>query len=114
MDATCPRCHAPLEMPVFEKCPKCLIEEMAAGARQRLEDEPWERLPERWKRLAAGWSDYPAEFQNELKAFLVDAYDRKAAARPRRSHNNRHEYVNMGDPAELVELAEADIAEWSA
>ena len=117
MEATCARCDSPLETAVFEKCPSCLIEEMAEGARQRLEDEPWERLPESWKRLAAGWRDFPPEFQDELKAFLVDAYDRKTDIRPRRSQSNRQRHVGtrarVAD-ADLLELLEADIAEWSA
>lgn len=103
---------------MFDKCPGCLIEEMAEGARQRLEDQPWERLPERWKRLAAGWGDFPPEFQEELKAFLVEAYDRKRDARPRRSQSNRQRYINggvrTGDDVDPLDLVEADIAKWSA
>ena len=118
MEATCARCDAPLEAAVFDKCPSCLIEEMAAGARQRLEEEPWGRLPERWQRLAEGWRDFPPEFQNELKAFLVEAYDRKRSERPRRSQGNRQRYIGTperaGYEADSLELVEADIAEWSA
>lgn len=117
MDSTCAICEAPLETPLFSKCPRCQIDEMAVGARARLEEEPWERLPERWRRLAEGWSDFPPEFQQELKFFLVETYDAKRAPRLRRATSTRlratPDKPAEADPIDLLEVLEADIEEWS-
>ena len=78
MSALCKVCAAPLESSMFSTCAACEISSIAADARERLENEPWERLPERWRRLADGWADYPEEFQAELRAFLIANYEERA------------------------------------
>lgn len=75
MSANCERCDAPLETPLFSSCPSCEIEAMATTTRERLENEPWEYLPERWRRLSEGWEGFPEEFQDELRQFLVKRYE---------------------------------------
>ena len=117
MDNRCEVCDAPLEAPGFSKCPTCLIEEMAEGARIRLENEPWERLPERWKRIAEGWSDFPEEFRAELRTFLVAVYDlnrnekSRSSTLLRRRPRGRH---LLDDPSERLDRIEAELEEWSA
>ena len=118
MDSRCEVCDRPLDAPGFTRCSPCLIEEMAAGARTRLENEPWERLPEQWKRMAEGWGDFPEEFQHELKHFVADVYDRGRALPPRRTSSTRHRVSNErplpDDPASYLETIEAELEEWSA
>lgn len=79
MSSLCKVCAAPLESDFFTLCAHCEIEKVAADARQRLQEaEPWERLPERWRRLADGWTDFPEEFQAELRDFLIENYEERA------------------------------------
>lgn len=118
MDDRCEACDRPLDAPGFNRCPACLIEDMAAGARSRLENEPWERLPEHWKRIADGWADFPEEFRDELRHFVADVYDERRSAGSRRASSTllrvSNERPPPDDPASYLERIEADLEEWSA
>ena len=60
-------------------CPKCFVREIAEATRRRIEQEPWESLPESWRKLAEGWSDFPEDFQKQLKELTVEVYKRGSA-----------------------------------
>lgn len=91
---------------------------MAAGVRTKLENEPWERLPERWKRIADGWADFPEEFRDELRAFVADVYDERRSAGSRRASSTLLRATNErslpDDPGSYLERVEAELEEWSA
>ncbi|MDQ4145025.1 MAG: hypothetical protein M3198_15050 [Actinomycetota bacterium] len=78
MDALCEACEAPLDSPLFSKCAACEIDAMVATTRRRLNDDPWERLPERWRRISQGWSGFSEDFQKELRQFLIHMYEQRA------------------------------------
>lgn len=78
MSAPCEVCDGPLESPLASKCAACEIKSIAAAARARMgELEPWERLPDRWRRLAGGWTGFSEEFQAELRDFVIEMYEKK-------------------------------------
>lgn len=60
-------------------CPKCFVREVAEATRRRIEQEPWESLPPDWRKLADGWSDFPEDFQKDLKELTIEVYKRAAA-----------------------------------
>ncbi len=62
-------------------CPKCFVREVAEATRRRMEEEPWERLPQEWQRLAEGWTEFPEEFQKQLKELTIQVYERSHRAR---------------------------------
>lgn len=61
-------------------CPKCFVREIAEATRRRIEQEPWESLPSKWRKLAEGWSDFPEEFQKQLKELTIEVYKRASTS----------------------------------
>ena len=61
-------------------CPKCFVREIAEATRRQIEQEPWESLPAPWRKLADGWSDFPEDFQKDLKELTIEVYKRGSAA----------------------------------
>jgi hypothetical protein len=87
MSSYCEMCDGPLESPLASKCAACEIKSIASAARSRMgELEPWERLPDRWRRLAEGWTGFSEELQAELRDLVLEMYESKgdeSLGRPR-------------------------------
>lgn len=74
-------------------CPKCFVRDVARATRHRIEQEPWESLPDSWRKLADGWSDFPEDFQKQLKALTVEVYKRGSAVGDHTTVTSSQKYV---------------------
>jgi hypothetical protein len=80
----------PADRPV---CPKCFVREIAEATRRQIEQEPWESLPAGWRKLADGWSDFPEDFQKDLKELTIEVYKRTASPDHERGLTSSQKYA---------------------
>ncbi|MDQ3956127.1 MAG: hypothetical protein M3285_11335 [Actinomycetota bacterium] len=69
------------------------MREIAEATRRRIDEEPWESLPESWRKLAEGWSDFPEDFQKQLKALTVEVYKRGSTLEDHTSVTSSQKYA---------------------